>query len=209
MKSKGFIAALTLVLAAFLLNACTGTSSSALPKNTPPRSTSRAAETTLAPSATPLPTTTASQTPTSTPSPTITPTPSPSPSPTPAYETFRGTCKEASAPGLCFKSWGWGVYSGKRMLRYVFLHARYPDALKLRINGTQLTCEAAPDYGEGGVVCYGLPLGTISGEVRLDFAYFLPNGDVISGKVPPEIKPKLRYWFKVYYPPTPTPTPAG
>ena len=95
------------------------------------------------------------------------------------------------------------------MLRYVFLHAKYPEGLKVRINGTQLACEAAPAYGEGGVVCYGLPLGTISGNTRLDFAYFLPGGKTINGVVPPDVKSKLRLWFKVYYPPTATPTPAG
>ena len=202
--------ALVIAVAVMLLSACARGKNQTLPIQTSPEATKTVSKPakTITPTvvvSTPLP----SITPSPTPTPTITQSPTPSPSPTPTYETFVGKCDTATQNGLCFKNWGWGIYAGKRVLRYVFLHAKYPKGLKVRINGTQLACEAAPAYGEGGVVCYGLPLGTISGNTRLDFAYFLPDGKIINGVVPAEIKSKLRLWFKVYYPPTATPTPAG
>lgn len=139
--------------------------------------------------------------------------PSPAPSPTAAFTPtatpepvfFVGECTAATTD-LCLRSWAWVDRGGDRVLRYVFFHARYPAALKVRINGFQLACAPlAERQQEGAVVCYGKPLGSLRGVVRLTFAYFLPDGRVLEGRVPAEVRPALRYIFPVWFPPTPTP----
>ncbi len=135
--------------------------------------------------------------------PTVGPTASPTATPEPAF--FGGECTP-EVHDLCLRSWTWVTWHGEQVLRYIFFHARYPAYLKVRINGMQLTCapllERAQDQA---VVCYGKPLGSLRGVVRLRFAYFLPDGRVIEGQVPPEVRPRLRYIFPVWFPPTPTP----
>ena len=157
------------------------------------------------PSATTLPVPRSGATPAVTPSPTITSASTLTPTPTAEPVFFAGECTP-DATDLCLRSWAWVARGGDRVLRYVFFHARYPAALKVRINGFQLACAPlAERQQESAVVCYGKPLGSLRGVVRLDFAYFLPDGRVLEGQVPAEVRPRLPYIFPVWFPPTPTP----
>ncbi len=144
--------------------------------------------------------------------PTVTLAPSPTeglrpgtPTPTPEPVFFVGECRQDSTD-LCLRSWAWVTRGGQATLRYVFFHARYPDALKVRINGMQLDCAPLPERQQDkAVVCYGKPLGSLRGVVRFVFAYFLPDGRVLEGTVPEDVRPLLSYIFPVWFPPTPTP----
>jgi len=135
--------------------------------------------------------------------PTLGPTATSAATPEPAF--FGGECAP-EVHDLCLRSWTWVTWHNERVLRYIFFHARYPAYLKVRINGMQLICAPLPERAQDqAVVCYGKPLGSLRGVVRLRFAYFLPDGRVIEGQVPQEVRPMLRYIFPVWFPPTPTP----